>query len=254
VTNGYLYNRERHISLLNAGLGAITISLDGLEETHNWLRNTKQSFSKVDNAISLAASSSRLNFDIVSCVNTRNISELQSVYDYLFSKGVKSWRLFTVAPIGRAKNNPELFLSDRQFTEMLDFIYKKRKLKAIDVRFSCEGYTGSYELKVRDSFYFCRAGINIGSILIDGSISACPNIDRSFVQGNIFRENFSEIWQTKFKPFRNRDWTRTGECAGCADYSYCLGNGLHNWHGGKNNVLVCHNKMVERNRELDFNA
>ena len=246
VTNGYLYDRERHISLLNAGLGAVTISLDGLEENHNWLRNTKLSFSKVDDAISLAASSPRLNFDVVTCVNSRNISEIPAVYDYLISKGVKAWRLFTIVPIGRAKYNPALFLSDSQFREMLDFIYQKRELKTIDVKFSCEGYTGRYELKVRDSFFFCRAGINIGSILIDGSISACPNIDRSFIQGNIYRDNFHEIWETKFVPFRRRDWTRTGQCGKCDDYSYCLGNGLHNWHGEKKNVLVCHNAMIER--------
>ena len=41
VSNGYLYDMEMHIVLLNAGLGALTLSLDGLEDTHNWLRNSK---------------------------------------------------------------------------------------------------------------------------------------------------------------------------------------------------------------------
>ncbi|MBP1664392.1 MAG: radical domain protein, partial [Bacteroidetes bacterium] len=35
VSNGYLYDNEKHISLLNAGLGALTISIDGLESSHN---------------------------------------------------------------------------------------------------------------------------------------------------------------------------------------------------------------------------
>src|SRR5665647_1026595 len=34
VTNGYLYTEEKHNALLNAGLGALTVSLDGLEESH----------------------------------------------------------------------------------------------------------------------------------------------------------------------------------------------------------------------------
>jgi len=246
VTNGYLYTRERHISLLNAGLGAITISLDGLEESHNWLRNTKVSFSKVGDALSMAASSKRLNFDVVTCVNRRNINELQAVYDYLLTKGVKAWRLFTIIPIGRAKDNPEMFLSDLQFTKLLDFIHQKRELNTIDVKFSCEGYVGRYELKVRDNFFFCRAGINIGSILIDGSISACPNIDRSFAQGNIYKDNLFKIWQSKFLPFRDRSWTKTGKCATCADYKHCQGNGLHYWQGDKQNVLICHNEQIEK--------
>lgn len=246
VTNGYLYDQEKHISLLNAGLGALTISLDGLEVTHNWLRNKKNSFSKVDNAISLATSSSRLNFDIVTCVNKRNIHELESIFDYLTGKGVKAWRLFTIVPIGRANNNPDLFLTDFQFKELLDFITLKRKQKSIDIKFSCEGYVGQYELKVRDSFFFCRAGINIGSILIDGSISACPNIDRAFSQGNIYRDNFYEIWETKYQSFRDRSWTKTGQCEKCSDYSYCQGNGLHYWNKNKENVLICHNEKIEK--------
>ncbi|MBV5315120.1 MAG: TIGR04133 family radical SAM/SPASM protein [Prolixibacteraceae bacterium] len=246
VTNGYLYNEQKHISLLNAGLGALTISLDGLESTHNWLRNKKDSFSKVDRAIDLATSSSRLIFDVVTCVNSRNWHELPALYSYLIEKRVKAWRLFTIVPIGRAKDNPELFLTDLQYREMMDFISEKRKLKVMDVKFSCEGYVGSYESKVRDQAFFCRAGINIGSILIDGSISACPNIDRSFAQGNIYQDNFADVWETKYQAFRNRSWTKRGQCSECADYNDCQGNGLHNWHENKENVLICHKGKIER--------
>jgi radical SAM enzyme (rSAM/lipoprotein system) len=250
VSNGYLYDEQKQNALLNAGLGALTLSLDGMEESHNWLRNNKQSFSRVDRAIGVAAGSPRLNFDIVTCVNKRNLAELPRIYDYLVSKKVKAWRLFTVVPIGRAVHNPDLFLSGGEFREMLDFITRKRKERLIDVKYSCEGYVGDYELKVRDSFFFCRAGINIGSILIDGSISACPNIDRSFTQGNIYRDNFYEIWETRFEPFRDRSWTRKGKCAECKDYRYCQGNGFHNWLREKDNPLVCHKDLIKQSQEL----
>jgi len=245
VTNGYLYDKQRHISLLNAGIGALTISLDGLKESHNWLRNNEKSFDKVINAIELAASSKRINFDIVTCVNQKNINELEQIRDLLILKNVKAWRLFTIIPIGRACHNSDLSLTDNQFVQLLDFIVKCRKSKEIDVKFSCEGYVGKYELLVRDSYFFCRAGINIGSILIDGSISACPNIDRAFSQGNIYTDNFYEIWKNKFQLFRNREWTKIGQCKSCEEYKDCQGNGFHNWHGEKNNVLVCHNGKVE---------
>lgn len=245
VSNGHLYDKERHISLLNAGIGALTISLDGLKESHNWLRNNEKSFDKVMNAVELAASSNRLNFDIVTCVNQRNINELEQIKNLLISKNVKAWRLFTIIPIGRAVHNPELLLTDNQLVQLMDFIAACRKSKEIDIKFSCEGYVGKYEPLVRDSFFFCRAGINIGSILIDGSISACPNIDRSFSQGNIYKDNFYSVWENKFQPFRNRDWTRTGQCKTCKDFKDCQGNGLHNWHGEKNNVLVCHKEKIE---------
>ena len=246
VSNGYLYDNEKHISLLNAGLGALTISIDGLESSHNWLRNNDKSFERVDIAIGLAASSSRLNFDVVTCVNKRNFHELKEIRTYLIQKGVKAWRLFTIVPIGRAKEDDEMFLTDNQFIELMNFISESRTRKDIDVKFSCEGFVGKYESKVRDSNFFCRAGINIGSILIDGSISACPNIDRTFAQGNIYKDNFFSVWQTKYELFRDRSWTKTGKCAECEDYKNCQGNGFHYWHGEKKNVLVCHNERLKK--------
>lgn len=245
VSNGQFYTAEKHNALLNAGMGALTISLDGIEQSHNWLRNNETSFAKVGNAIALAASAKRLNFDVVTCVNKRNISELQAVFDFLMEKGVKSWRLFTIIPIGRAATNPDMLLSDLEFKQLMDFISFKRKEKKMAVSFSCEGFVGEYETKVRDSYFFCRAGINIGSILIDGSIMACPNIDRSFSQGNIYKDKFFEIWQTKYHVFRDRNWTKKGECASCKEYKDCQGNGFHNWHGTKENVLVCHYKKLQ---------
>lgn len=251
VTNGYLYSAERHYSLLSAGMGSLTISLDGLEDTHNWLRYTKKKYSLVTEAIRLAAKSNRLNFDVVTCVNQRNISQLAEVEQLLLSLGVKSWRLFTIAPIGRARQNDELLLSDKQMKQLMDYIVSARQRKKTDIKFSCEGYTGAYENKVREGYFFCRAGINIASILIDGSISACPNIDRSFIQGNIYKDNFYEVWQNKFLPFRIRTWTQAGACKDCNEYKDCVGNGMHLWHGEKNQVLVCHHQKIRAGSQND---
>ena len=85
----------------------------------------------------------------------------------------------------------------------------------------------------------------VGSVLIDGSISACPNIDRSFSQGNIYTDKFYDVWEQKFQPFRNRNWMRVGRCKDCKSFKDCQGNGFHNWHGDKQNVLVCHQLKIE---------
>jgi radical SAM enzyme (rSAM/lipoprotein system) len=245
VTNGHLYTEVRHSSLLKAGMGSLTISLDGLEDSHNWLRNNSRSFKRVDIAIDLAASSARLNFDVVTCVNQKNLAELPEIYHYLHKKRVKAWRLFTITPIGRATEHPELNLSGPEFQELIKFIALKRKEGKMDVKFSCEGYVGAYERKVRDTPFFCRAGINIGSVLIDGSISACPNTDRSFAQGNIYQDNLFEVWNQRFKPFRDRSWMRRGKCSDCKDFRNCQGNGFHYWHGERLEPLVCHKELLE---------
>lgn len=242
VTNGILYDKEKQNELLNAGLGSITLSLDGLEDNHNWLRGTSVAYKKALNALELIGSQKRLNADVVTCVNQRNFSELDKISDLVHQHGL-SQRLFTISPIGRAKDNPELFLTNAQMKEMMDFIVEKRK-EGHEISFSCEGYTGKYEEQVREGFFFCRAGIHIGSILADGSIGACPNIDHSFVQGNIYKDDFADVWMSRFQDFRNRSWARTGICADCKEFKYCNGNGLHLWDEKRDEVLVCHHRRI----------
>lgn len=246
VTNGLLYDSQRHNTLLNAGMGALTISLDGMEQNHNWLRNTNSLFDKVDTAIALATSAKRLNFDVVTCVNKRNISELNTLYNYLLNKKVKAWRLFCIAPIGRAKDQAVLSLSPDEFTFLMRFITEKRSEKQMDVKFSCEGYLGPYENVARPGFFFCRAGINIASVLIDGSISACPNINRSFTQGNIYTDNLLDVWQNKFTDFRNRSWTKIHQCKTCKDYKFCEGNGFHLHANKTDEVLMCYHALIQK--------
>lgn len=53
VTNGLALTPERFESLRKAGLHSITVSMDGLEENHNWMRRHPQSFQMVDQAIDL---------------------------------------------------------------------------------------------------------------------------------------------------------------------------------------------------------
>lgn len=244
VTNGLAYNEKKHAELMAAGMGAITLSFDGLEQEHNWLRNSSFSFTKAEKALDILIHTPRLNFDVVTCVNPLNVNYLDEIYSYLLQKELKAWRLFTIAPIGRAVNNDQLLLSAEQFTKMITFIKQKKIEKRMSVNFSCEGYVGEYENIVRDGYFFCRAGIHIGSILNDGSVSACPNIDRGFVQGNIYKKDFTEIWENCFQIMRDRSWTEIGQCKSCKDYRYCRGNGFHLWKADPKSLLQCHKHNI----------
>ena len=242
VTNGWCYDEAMHGKLMEAGMGAVTVSLDGLEASHDWMRGVPGSYQRALRAVSLIAADPRLNGDVVTCVNQRNVAELPEIYEVLKGLGVKQWRLFTIIPIGRAADDPEMKLTDEQFVSLMEFIRAKRQEGGpMNVTFSCEGYLGRYEEKVRDVRYFCHAGINIASVLIDGRICACPNIDRDrFSQGSIYTDNFYEVWENRFESFRKRDWARTGRCKDCKVWRDCLGNGMHNWHGSSGEVLQCH--------------
>jgi len=248
VSNGWLYyDAAMHARLSAAGLGALTISLDGLEASHDWMRGRAGSYARALEGIRVAAADPRVNFDVVTCVNRRNLSELDALYGTLSGLGVRQWRIFTVIPIGRAAGDPDMQLSDTEFVSLMEFIKtKRREGQAMKVVFSCEGYLGPYENQVRDVPYFCHAGINIASVLVDGRICACPNIDRdAFSQGNIYTDNFYQVWQERFQPFRDRRWTRRGRCADCRVWRDCLGNGMHNWHGSCAEVLNCHYDKIQ---------
>lgn len=248
VTNGMGLNATLFNKLISSGLGAITLSIDGLEDDHNWLRNNHRAYEKAMAALELICSYSRLEADVVTCVNQRNIGNLDQIYDNLVAKGLKNWRLFTITPIGRAKDFPELDLPDHQFKTLIDFIVKKKEdASPMNVNFSCESYLGNLDDKARDGLFFCRAGIHIASILADGSVSACPNIDRHFIQGNIYDKHLDEIWENNFAPFRDRSWTKKGQCETCKDYKYCQGSGMHWWHGADPELLKCHKNQLNTN-------
>ena len=245
VTNGMLLSANRLSFLMNSGMRSITVSLDGLENSHNWLRGNKKSFEKAYNAIKLLPEIKNLKYDVVTCANQRNYNELSQIKDLLISVGVKEWRIFTIFPIGRAVLHDDLQLPPKQFKELFDFIKETRKENKIKLSYGCEGFLGTYEGDVRDSFFFCRAGINIASILADGSISACPNLRENFTQGNIYNDNFSDVWENKYHNMRDRSWTKTGICADCDMYSYCEGNGLHLRDEKTGELLFCHLNRIE---------
>ncbi len=244
VTNGYQLTEKRFKELLNSGLRAVTVSLDGLEKEHNWLRNKTDSYFKVIDAIGFISKESSIIFDVVTCVNQRNIDKLIETYHLLIDLNVKSWRLFTISPIGRAKDNSLLTLSNTQLKDLLDFIEKMRNEGTIDVSFGCEGFLGNYESKVRDEFFFCRAGINIASVLADGSISACPNINRTYIQGNIYEESFIDVWNNQFVEMRDRSWTKKGICETCNYFKWCNGSSMH-LRDKKGELLFCHLNKIK---------
>jgi radical SAM enzyme (rSAM/lipoprotein system) len=248
VSNGMLLTEEKFRELLKAGLSSLAISLDGLEADHAWFRGSVASYKKAVRAIGLAAtavkSKNLADFDVITCANQRNFSSLDTLKRKLVELGVRKWRITTVFPKGRAIDNNELRLNNEQFRQLMDFIRKTRAEGAIAASYGCEGFLGGYEMEVRESPFFCRAGVSIGSVLIDGSISACPSLRADYIQGNIHNDDFLEVWNKRFAVMRNRSWARTGECRTCKVWRHCHGNGLHLREQKSGNLLFCHYKAL----------
>ncbi len=238
VTNGFLLDESRLIGLLRSGMHSITVSLDGLQPEHDWMRQTPGGFERASKAIGLLGRTSGLLWDVVTCVNQRNYNQLEAIKEHLLGLGCRRWRIFAIAPMGRAAGDAELRLSDSQFTGVLDFVQRTRKQGHIACNYACEGYLGRYETKVRDHRFFCRAGVEVASVLCDGGISGCTSIRSNFRQGNIYRDNLWEVWENRFLPYRDRRWARKGQCADCKAWRWCEGGGMH-LYDNEGRLLSC---------------
>jgi radical SAM protein with 4Fe4S-binding SPASM domain len=244
VSNGYALDQKEVDRLVRCGIYSITLSLDGLEDSHTWLRGKKESFPRVVEAIKIVSSSDIPLKDVVTCVSRRNLHELDSLADMLIRLRIPSWRLFRIFPSGRAAGGEELSLSVRESGEMLDWIGKNRKglaLKGCDLNFSCEGWLpAGIDARVRNHPFFCRAGINIGSILSDGRITGCSNNSDSFIEGNILKDDFAYVWQNRFEKFRNRSWVKETACGRCRQLKICQGSSIHLWRGSMKKPEFCY--------------
>lgn len=243
VTNGMALTEERLERLVNAGLRSISVSLDGFEREHNHIRCNPLSYERALAAVRRIVQRREMACDVVTCVTAPLLPQLPAFRDMLIAEGVKHWRLFSIFPMGRAKDDPSLRLTDVQFRELMEFIRTTRREGKIDASYACEGFLGGYEAEVRDHFYQCAAGISVASIRVDGAISGCTSIRANFHQGNIYQDDFWDVWQNRFEPFRKREWARRGECADCRMFRYCLGGGMH-LHDDNGDLLYCHYRQL----------
>jgi radical SAM enzyme (rSAM/lipoprotein system) len=248
VTNGLALTETRFRELRKAGLRSMTVSLDGLEKDHVWMRQHPLAFEGACRAIRLCVAEKGLAWDVVTCVNQRTIDHLPEIRDLLWGMGVRHWRIFGIDPMSRAADNPELLLTDEQFRQLMDFIVAERAAGR-HVSYSCEGYLGDYEGKVRDYLYQCGAGVTVASILIDGSISACTSIRGKYYQGNIYKDSFWDVWENGFQPYRDRRWMKkTAPCKDCKAFQFCEGNGMH-LRREDGSLMLCHLQRLGQRKD-----
>ena len=243
VTNGLSLTRERLHSLVDAGLRSVSVSFDGFADVHNDIRQNEESFERARKAISYIREVEGLTYDVITCVTPAMIDRLEEWKEYLISKGISHWRIFSIFPAGRAAEDDTLHLTTEQFRRLMEFVRNTRREGRIELNYACEGFLGGYEAEVRDHFYMCNAGVSVASIRVNGDISGCTSVRANYTQGNIYRDNFWEVWQTRFEKFRNREWTRKDECAKCKVWRFCRGGGMH-LRDDEGKLMYCHYNML----------
>lgn len=232
TSNGTLIDKETARRLRKAGLRTVSISVDGLKENHEWFRQSPGCYEKTIEGIKNLIEVGISHVQITTVIYHKNIDELDKMYEEFKKVGVRSWRVINIEPIGRAKENADLMLSKEEYLRLFDFIRDKRFEDKMEVTYGCSHYLGvETEREVRKWYFLCNAGVYTASIMYNGDIGGCLDIERrpELIQGNVRTDNLKEVWENKFVNFRN-DFRKTGKCADCKDYEFCAGDSFHTWN------------------------
>ena len=242
TSNATLIDDSVARDLQRVGMGTISVSIDGLEDTHDAFRRTPGGYKKAMSGIeSLLRVGGFENVQITTVVTHQNIGQLDELYNIFNEMDIDSWRVINIEPMGRAKQHPELILTKEDYQTIFEFIRNKR-IAGEPVTYGCSHYLGlEYEREVRDWYYLCTAGLYTASITAKGDIIACLDIERrpEFVQGNILTDRFSEVWKNKFQIFRRDLADENENCSKCFHKDYCHGDAYHSWDFDNNKPLVC---------------
>lgn len=241
TSNATLIDDAKARMLRECGMDTISVSLDGLRDSHDAFRRTPGGWDKAMSGIESLLRVGFQHVQVTTVVTHKNISELDELFNIFDKMDIDSWRVINIEPMGRAKQYPELLLTREDYRTMFEFIRNKR-IAGEPVCYGCSHYLGmEYEREVRDWYFHCTAGTYIASICANGDIQACLDIERrpEFTQGNILRDRFKDVWENKFQIFRKNLSDENEKCRACADREFCHGDSYHSWDFDKHEPQLC---------------
>lgn len=258
ITNGWLMTDDIAKRAKAAGVNTVALSLDGLKNTHDFIRK-EGSYDRIMSAIDILKENG-LNCSVITTINNINIKELYELHDILSQKHIYGWQLQLGLPMGNMSKNSELVTQPYHIDEVIDFAYDAMLKGGIEIQLAdCIGYFNKKEIEIRKkalegpsySWNGCSAGKYVLGILHNGDIVGCTSIrDRSFIEGNIRNTPLKTIWNdpTKFSWNRNMSKDKlSGFCQKCIFGNRCLG-------GCGNTKLTLGKSVYSENTYCSYNC
>lgn len=233
ITNGFLLGDEQIAQIKSAGLTNVGISLDGMEENHNRIRNVNTSFEKVMDAFDIL-NREGIPVAIVTSLVDRNFEDLHRIYDLLVEKDIQLWQIQIVNPMGNMADKKDLILDPAKVPLITKFIREKRSEQKIMIYAGDDiGYFDENESYLRGQpgtmceWFGCQAGLRVVGIDSVGNVKGCESLySDEFIEGNLRVESLSEIWFKEGNFAYNRNFNvnmLTGSCKGCDKGTVCRG-------------------------------
>lgn len=240
ATNALGMTRLRLDNLIRQGMNFIKVEVNTPALTEQSIMNSEDSYENVLRTLSYLSKEYGLEFEATTCISAGNINHLAEIKEMLVSQGVKKWRLFTKLDVLGMNCDRALLVNDKQIEEMLDFVNEVRSENKIKVVFACDNLMSSYEKKVHEDFFFCKAGVSMATLFADGDIGVCLlNRDESCLLGNIYKDDFYEVWNKRFDSFLNKEWIKYRCELHCNFNRYCIGK--HQSNQNPNHALDANN-------------
>lgn len=242
TTNATLIDRDVAQRLARVGMKTVSVSIDGLPETHDRLRGLPGGYAAAMAGIQhMIDERAFQHIQVTTVVNHENIGELDALFDIMDRLDIDSWRVINLEPIGRALQWPNRMLTADDYRRLFGFIREKRQA-GYPVQYGCSHYLGpALEGELRDWYWLCNAGIYTASIMANGDVGACLDIERrpETIQGNIRQSRFREIWDNRFELFRRDLSAESEKCRSCSHVNHCRGDAHHSWDYDKNEPRIC---------------
>ncbi|MDF3821058.1 radical SAM protein [Leptospira sp. 96542] len=242
---------------ISAGLKNVSVSIDGLETTHNLIRRNKGSFEAAVRSLEYFK-----QFGISIAANTHinqiNKDEIEDLYQFLKSIGIESWQIQITTPLGRASDRPNLILQPWDLLNIMPKIFSLKKMAhkegILILPGNNLGYFGPEERTLRslsesgnDHWLGCQAGKFVMGIESNGGIKGCPSLQsNAYIGGNVRDKTLREIWDKSKELQINRYRTvesLSGFCKTCPFAKTCLGGcsfTAHSILGRTGNNPFCH--------------
>ncbi len=260
TTGGRGLTYEKAVAARDAGIRSVSVSVDGLEATHDALRGVQGSFRAAFEAMANLKRAG-VGFSANSQFGRRSVREMPEVFDLLSAAGIHSWQTQITVAMGRAADEPKLLLEPFQMLEVMAMLARLKPVAdARRVRIwpgNNIGYFGPYETLLRGTLprghmASCGAGRSTLGIEADGTIKGCPSLPTTeYAGGNIRDTTLEAIWE-RSAPLRfTRDRTVEdlwGHCRDCYYNDTCRAGCSWTTHvllGRPGNNPYCHHRALE---------
>ena len=225
---GYLIDEQSIEKLKQAGISALSFSLDGASaETHDAFRRAPASFDAVVNAARLAKQAG-IRFQINTTISQINIDEIAGVADLAKRLGADCFNPFILVPTGRGEHIADELLDPLDYETLLNELLRMKLESDIEIRVTCAPQFARLcrqeKLNRVAGATGCIGGREFGFISYRGDVQTCGFLNVS--AGNLIENDydFKAIWQGAdlLKQVRNVSAYK-GDCGVCEYVTTCGG-------------------------------